>query len=112
MTAENTNFWPEGIIDMHNGREVIARQSDILRDDFFAGVSVNELVITRTLFIDELMSRLFIQFGLDKFPTLSLVAVGGYGRTDLQRVCLTRISPLVWPECGASPGFLRTPFWI
>lgn len=84
MTAENTNFWPEGIIDMHNGREVIARQSDILRDDFFAGVSVNELVITRTLFIDELMSRLFIQFGLDKFPTLSLVAVGGYGRTDLQ----------------------------
>lgn len=84
MNDGNTGFWPETEINMKNGREAIARQFDDMKEAFFAGVTVNELVLNRSSFIDELMRRLFRQFGFEGFSSLCLVAVGGYGRADLQ----------------------------
>lgn len=84
MTTDTGDFWPEGEITMQNGREAIARQFESLKADFFAGVTVEELVLARSAFIDALMTRLYRQFGFDGYPGLCLCAVGGYGRSDLQ----------------------------
>jgi [protein-PII] uridylyltransferase len=84
MNNGNTGFWPDSEITMQNGREAIAKQFEDMKEAFFAGVTVNELVLNRSMFIDELMLRLYRQFNFNEYKTLSLVAVGGYGRSDLQ----------------------------
>lgn len=54
-----------------------------LADRFAAGDNVMELVSARTLFTDQLLCRLWENFGLHQHPHLALVAVGGYGRGEL-----------------------------
>lgn len=77
-------FIPNEKIDMTNGRAAIAAQLEDMINDFQNGVPVEELVAARTEFIDNLLLKLWDQFNLSKFPQLALVAVGGYGRADLQ----------------------------
>lgn len=82
--SKNEQFLPNSPITMENGRDAIKAQFEHMSNLFMDGVSVDELVAQRTAFIDELLIRLWYQFGLDKFSDLALIAVGGYGRADLQ----------------------------
>ncbi len=79
-----TDFLPDVPITMENGREAIKAQFEHMALDFKEGAPVDELVTERTNFIDALLLRLWHQFGFDQFPSLALIAVGGYGRADLQ----------------------------
>lgn len=45
--------------------------------------SVSELIHARSDWFDELLTRLFTQFELNKINSLALIAVGGYGRREL-----------------------------
>lgn len=82
--TEVAKFLPQENIDMTNGRLAISNHLEFLKEQFIQGVSVNELVVKRTNFIDALLRKLWYQFGFNRFERLALVAVGGYGRADLQ----------------------------
>ncbi|WP_100655891.1 [protein-PII] uridylyltransferase [Alteromonas flava] len=50
----------------------------------FSTSVVDELVSGRAVFVDNLLQHLWHLYGLDEVKDLSLVAVGGYGRAQLQ----------------------------
>ncbi|WP_373689557.1 bifunctional uridylyltransferase/uridylyl-removing protein GlnD [Photobacterium pectinilyticum] len=50
---------------------------------FLAHTPVTNLVEARSRYTDHLLDRLWQHFGLADHPTLSLIAVGGYGRGEL-----------------------------
>jgi len=77
------DFLPTAPLEMANGRESLGQFQGWLRDQFLAGSPVGELVAARSLFIDQLLSLCWEQFGLAEQPQLALVAVGGYGRGEL-----------------------------
>ena len=54
-----------------------------LEQRFNAGDNIFELVVTRSQHMDQLLTGLWRQLGLDKDAKLALVAVGGYGRGEL-----------------------------
>ncbi|MDG3088872.1 bifunctional uridylyltransferase/uridylyl-removing protein GlnD [Vibrio hannami] len=62
-------------------------QLDILaesqKQDFLNHLPVNDLVFSRSKYMDELLQRLWHFFDFAQFDDLSLVAVGGYGRGEL-----------------------------
>nr|WP_314267151.1 bifunctional uridylyltransferase/uridylyl-removing protein GlnD [uncultured Moellerella sp.] len=56
---------------------------DWLEHAFSADITVNELILARSEYVDSLLSRLWQQYQFDDHPNLSLIAVGGYGRKEL-----------------------------
>ena len=52
-------------------------------DSFKAHEPINKIVSYRAHYIDQLLTRLWQHFDLDKSDGLSLIAVGGYGRGEL-----------------------------
>lgn len=84
MIENISNFIPKDTITVENGKEAINLQLQSMIEAFSQGESVNNLVIERTKFIDSLLKKLWYQFEFDKFENFTLVAVGGYGRKDLQ----------------------------
>ena len=74
---------PQEALHINSGKELLGRFQEWLKERFLAGDSVVELVAARSHFIDELLCKLWEQYGLARESTLSLVAVGGYGRGEL-----------------------------
>nr|WP_175401981.1 bifunctional uridylyltransferase/uridylyl-removing protein GlnD [Veronia pacifica] len=64
-------------------REQLEAHAEEQRLAFTSNVPVDELVSARSLFMDQLLSRLWSFYGFERHPNLSLVAVGGYGRGEL-----------------------------
>ncbi|NHB92451.1 bifunctional uridylyltransferase/uridylyl-removing protein GlnD [Photorhabdus cinerea] len=54
-----------------------------LEHAFKAGISAEALIYTRSDYIDQLLRQLWHTYGFDKISSLSLIAVGGYGRREL-----------------------------
>ncbi|WP_094752385.1 [protein-PII] uridylyltransferase [Psychromonas sp. CD1] len=50
---------------------------------FKENIHINHLVQQRALYMDQLLSRLWLLIGLNKCYSLCLLAVGGYGRAEL-----------------------------
>ncbi len=84
MTQSSSSFLPPEKITVENGRIAINNQLQFMIDEFNHGISVNDIVVERTEFIDTLLTRLWQELGFTNFSNLALVAVGGYGRGDLQ----------------------------
>lgn len=74
---------PDDQLTIPHCKDLLARFQNWLLAQFEANTDVLDLVAARSAFIDELLSRLWTKFGLDKQGTLSLIAVGGYGRAEL-----------------------------
>ncbi|MDH2999714.1 bifunctional uridylyltransferase/uridylyl-removing protein [Chelonobacter oris] len=66
----------------------------------FAEIDVNELIACRSRFYDQLLQRLWRQFGLAQQP-LALVAVGGYGREEM--FPLSDLDILILSETALEP---------
>lgn len=54
-----------------------------LQQAFNAGISPEALISARSDYIDRLLMRLWQSHGFDQLTSLSLIAVGGYGRREL-----------------------------
>ncbi|SKA50160.1 bifunctional uridylyltransferase/uridylyl-removing protein GlnD [Enterovibrio nigricans] len=70
-------------LDLQTLKHQLALFGDQQKTAFINQTSVNELVYQRSDFIDALLSRLWLHYGFDHHPNLSLIAVGGYGRREL-----------------------------
>lgn len=71
------------ITQIKSGREYLAQLEETLVRLFDECYAATSLLEYRTYYTDQLLKRLFIHFGLDTIPTLTLIAVGGYGRREL-----------------------------
>lgn len=79
--------WPfEGRLDavtVKDGRAYLNSFHEHLAMLFQDGYRVNALLKLRSDFIDNLLTKLYRHFDLDKQPSLSVIAVGGFGRQEL-----------------------------
>jgi len=84
---EPSLYGPAMLLDDHltirNCREHLAQYHQWLAQRFQAGDNILELVERRSDFMDGLLEQLWRKFELSKQPQLALVAVGGYGRSEL-----------------------------
>lgn len=64
-------------------KELLSHLQGWLQKQFEAQEDVLTLVMARSDFTDQLLTQLWQKFGLDKHPSLALIAVGGYGRHEL-----------------------------
>lgn len=64
-------------------KNYLSTVDEMLNRAFLAGRRVDALVHARAHSIDLLLQHLWEHFGLDRCDTLSLIAVGGYGRGEL-----------------------------
>lgn len=64
-------------------RELIQKITQALEQAFERGELSDDLVHGRAAFVDRLLLDIWSYTGLNKFPTLGLFAVGGYGRGEL-----------------------------
>lgn len=87
-------------INVKEGRAYLKAYADYLASLFEEGFDVQSLILLRSDFMDELLSRLYQHFGLSNFPYLALIAVGGYGRrelfleSDIDLLILSEVNPI------------------
>ncbi|MGK4475651.1 bifunctional uridylyltransferase/uridylyl-removing protein GlnD [Aeromonas molluscorum] len=74
---------PDDDLSRDNCKEYLSRFLGWLHERFDAGDNIIELVATRSLYMDQLLTRLWHKFGFDQETHLTLIAVGGYGRGEL-----------------------------
>ena len=65
------------------GRALLKRAQKAFVSAFRAGVLADDLVHGRAALIDRVLQIMWQENGLDAWPDLSLIAVGGYGRGEL-----------------------------
>lgn len=68
------------ICELKNQLEIFTQYQ---KNEFLNHHPVTDLVLLRSEYMDLLLNRLWENFGFNKLPHISLVAVGGYGRGEL-----------------------------
>ncbi|CDT23058.1 bifunctional uridylyltransferase/uridylyl-removing protein GlnD [Vibrio coralliirubri] len=68
------------ICELKNQLEIFTQYQ---KNEFLNHHPVTDLVLLRSEYMDLLLNRLWGNFGFNKLPHISLVAVGGYGRGEL-----------------------------
>lgn len=82
--------------------DVKERLAELKADELaqFSHTDVNQLIANRSRFYDQLLCKLWQQFGLDQQP-LALIAVGGYGREEM--FPLSDLDILILSETALEP---------
>ena len=84
-------------------------------DDEFPHCEIDEIILGRAYFVDALVRKAWTLHGLSDIPNLSLAAVGGYGRgqlqphSDVDLLILSRRS--LKPEIGEKISAFITLLW-
>ncbi|MGL5038330.1 MAG: [protein-PII] uridylyltransferase, partial [Aeromonas sp.] len=73
---------PDEPITCDSGKAYLSQVLSCLHARFAAGTHITLLVTARAHYLDQLLARLWQQFGFDQHD-LTLIAVGGYGRGEL-----------------------------
>ena len=74
---------PLDFATIKTGRAYLAQLEEQLVTFFDASYAVSSLLDYRTYYVDCMMRELYKQFGLNAVSDLALLAVGGYGRSEL-----------------------------
>jgi len=94
-TSSSEAFWEEphnqlikeipqkGIQSLQASTEILRQSDELLADAFAHDAEIGKLLAARAHFIDQLLVSLWREFSSEDSQTVTLVAVGGYGREEM-----------------------------